>query len=58
MAGHVAIVAATASTATLDAQSRALSLDVADTLAVVALLALGGPGKRALVALVVCELGR
>lgn len=47
-----AVVAAAAGASTAQAESRAVSLDVAQTLAVVALLSLGGTGKRAAVGLV------
>lgn len=53
VAGLAAVVAATTSgTTTAQTESRAVSLDVAKTLAVVALLGLGGAGKRAGVGLV------
>lgn len=50
--GLAAVVAAAAGASTAQAESRAISLDVAQTLAVVALLSLGGTGKRAAVGLV------
>jgi hypothetical protein len=46
------VVATTAGSSTAQAESRAVSLDVAEALAVVALLGLGGPGQGALVGLV------
>ena len=53
MAGLTAVVAATATgTATAQAKSRAVGLDMAKTLAVVALLSLGGARKGAAVGLV------
>lgn len=52
MTGLTAVVAPAASRATAKAEGRAVSLHVAETLAVVALLGLGGSGKRAAVRLV------
>jgi hypothetical protein len=52
MASHTAAVAAAAGAGTAQAQSGAVGLDVAEALAVVALLGLGSPGVRAGVALV------
>lgn len=52
MAGLAAVVAAAAGGVAGEAQSRAVGLDVAKTLAVVALLGLGGARKRAAVGLV------
>lgn len=46
------VVASAAGGITTQTKSRAVSLDVAKTLAVVALLSLGGAGKRASVGLV------
>jgi hypothetical protein len=51
VAGLATVVAATAGASTAQAEGRAVSLDVAKTLAVVALLSLGGAGKRAAVGL-------
>jgi hypothetical protein len=53
MANRIAVVAPVASTSAAQAESRALSLNVAQALAVVALLRLGGAGHGALVRLVV-----
>lgn len=50
--GLAAVVAAAAGASTAQAESRAVSLDVAQTLAVVALLSLSGTGKRAAIGLV------
>lgn len=47
-----AVVAAAAGGATAETQGRAIRLHMAKALAVVALLRLGGPGKRAAVGLV------
>ena len=55
VAGLAAVVAAAGRTSTADAKSRAVSLDVAETLAVVALLGFGATRKRALAGLVVCS---
>lgn len=52
MAGLAAVVAATACSVAAQTEGRAVSLDVAETLAVVALLGLGGARKRAAVGLV------
>lgn len=52
MAGLAAVVAAPAGASAAQAQSRAVSLDVTEALAVVALLGLRGAGKRAAVGLV------
>lgn len=51
--GLAAVVAAAGRTGTADAEGRAVSLDVAETLAVVALLGLGATRKRAFAGLVV-----
>jgi hypothetical protein len=51
VAGLATVVAATAGASTAQAEGRAVSLDVAKTLAVIALLSLGGAGKRAAVGL-------
>jgi hypothetical protein len=50
--GLAAAVAAAAGASAAQAESRAVSLDVAKTLAVVALLGLGSTGQRAAVGLV------
>lgn len=50
--GLATVVASTAGTGAAQAEGRAVSLDVAETLAVIALLGLGGSGKRASVGLV------
>lgn len=50
---RVAVVAPVAGAGPAQAQRGALGLDVSQTLAVVALLALGGAGHRALVRLVI-----
>lgn len=55
MAGLAAVIAAASRTGTADAESRAVSLDVAETLAVIALLGLGAARKRAFAGLVVCR---
>ncbi|KAH7375388.1 hypothetical protein B0T11DRAFT_270257 [Plectosphaerella cucumerina] len=52
MAGLAAVVAAAAGAGAAQAEGRAVSLDMAQTLAVVALLGLGGTGQRAAVGLV------
>lgn len=52
MTGLAAVVAASAGTSAAQAQSRAISLDMAKTLAVVALLSLSGARQRAAVGLV------
>lgn len=52
--GLTAVVASAAGGITTQTESRAVSLDVAETLAVVALLSLGGAGERASVGLVSC----
>lgn len=52
MTGLATVVATTAGTSTAQAEGRAVSLNVAETLAVVALLGLGSSGKRASVGLV------
>ncbi len=52
MAGLAAVVAATGSSVAGQAESRTVGLDVTKTLAVVALLGLGGARKRAAVRLV------
>jgi hypothetical protein len=49
MAGLSAVIAATAGAGAAQAESRAVRLNVAKTLAVVALLGLSGPGKGAAV---------
>ena len=51
MTGLAAIVAASAGASAAQAQSRAVSLNVAKTLAVVALLGLSGARKRAAIGL-------
>lgn len=53
VAGLAAVVAAAGRTGTADAESRAVSLNMAETLAVVALLGLGAARKRAFAGLVV-----
>lgn len=50
--GLAAVVAAAAGASAAQTESRAVSLDVAQTLAVVALLSLGGTGERAAVGFV------
>ena len=50
--GLAAVIAASTGASSTEPQSWAVSLDVAQTLAVVALLGLGGTGKRAAVGLV------
>jgi ABC-type sulfate/molybdate transport systems ATPase subunit len=50
--GLATVVASTAGTGAAEAESRAVSLDMAETLAVIALLGLGGSGKRTSVGLV------
>lgn len=55
MAGLATVVATAAGTSTAQAEGRAVSLNVAETLAVVALLGLGGSGKRASVGLVALQ---
>lgn len=52
MTGLTTVVASTAGTGAAQTEGRAVSLDVAETLAVIALLSLGGSGKRASVGLV------
>lgn len=52
MAGLAAVIAASTGASSTEPQSWAISLDVAKALAVVALLGLGGAGKRAAVGLV------
>lgn len=52
MASNTAAVAASAGTSSAQAQSRAVSLDVSEALAVVALLGLSGAGMRASIGLV------
>lgn len=52
MAGLTAVVAATAGGVASQTQGRAVGLDMAESLAVVALLGLGGARKRAAVGLV------
>ena len=54
MTGLATVVAAAASSGAAQTQSRAVSLNVAKTLAVVALLGLSGARKRAAVRLVAC----
>jgi hypothetical protein len=49
----LAVVAAARRTGTADAEGGAISLDVAESLAVIALLRFGGARKRALARLVV-----
>lgn len=55
MTGLAAVIAAASRTGTADAESRAVSLNVTETLAVVALLGLGAARKRAFARLVVCR---
>lgn len=55
MAGLAAVVAAAGRAGTADAEGRAVSLDVAETLAVIALLGLSAARKRAFARLVVCR---
>lgn len=52
MTGLATVVATAAGASAAQAESRTISLDVAKTLAVVALLGLSGSGKRASVGLV------
>lgn len=54
--GLAAVVAAAAGAGAAQAEGRAVSLDVAQTLAVVALLSLGGTGQGAAVGLVACRI--
>ena len=54
MARLAAVVAATAGSSAAQAKGRAISLDVTQTLAVVALLSLGGTGQGAAVGLMAC----
>lgn len=56
--GLAAVVAAAAGAGATQAEGRAVSLNVAKALAVVALLGLGGTGKRAAVGLVACVCSR
>ena len=55
VAGLAAVVAAAGRAGTANAKGRAISLDVAETLAVIALLGLGAARKRAFAGLVVCS---
>lgn len=55
MAGLSAVIAATTGTSAAQAESRAVSLNMTQTLAVVALLSLGGTGQGAAVGLMACS---
>lgn len=58
MAGLATVVAAAAGSGAAQAEGRAVSLDVAQSLAVIALLGLGGTGERAAVGLMACSWNR